>query len=133
MKTVLVVDDDPSVLTIASKWLQAEGVRLLTADNGADGLRMVREHRLDVVVLDLMMPRMHGYTLIQEIRNDPDRGHVRILVTSAKTYSSDIERTRRLGADGYLSKPYDCRSSGLPSLNYWGKAPVPRCAAANSC
>ncbi len=107
MKTVLVVDDDPSVLTIASKRLQAEGVRTLTADNGADGLRMVKEHRPDVVVLDLMMPRMHGYTLIQEIRNDPDRGHVRILVTSAKTYSSDIERTRRLGADRYLSKPYD--------------------------
>ena len=107
MKTVLVVDDDPSVLTIASKRLQAEGVRTLTADDGADGLRMVKEHRPDVVVLDLMMPKMHGYTLIQKIRNDPDLGHVRILVTSSKTYSSDIERTRRLGADRYLSKPYD--------------------------
>ena len=107
MKTVLVVDDDPSTLTIASKRLQAEGVRTLTADDGADGLRMLKEHRPDVVVLDLMMPKMHGYTLIQKIRNDPDLGHVRILVTSSKTYSSDIERTRRLGADRYLSKPYD--------------------------
>ena len=107
MKTVLVVDDDPSVLTIASKRLQAEGVRTLTADDGADGLRMLKEHRPDVVVLDLMMPKMHGYTLIQKIRNDPDLGHIRILVTSSKTYSSDIERTRRLGADRYLSKPYD--------------------------
>ena len=107
MKTVLVVDDDHSALTIASKRLQAEGVRTLTADDGADGLRMLKEHRPDVVVLDLMMPKMHGYTLIQKIRNDPDLGHVRILVTSSKTYSSDIERTRRLGADRYLSKPYD--------------------------
>ncbi len=107
MKTVLVVDDDPSTLTIASKRLQAEGVRTLTAGDGADGLRMLKEHRPDVVVLDLMMPKMHGYTLIQKIRNDPDLGHVRILVTSSKTYSSDIERTRRLGADRYLSKPYD--------------------------
>ena len=107
MKTVLVVDDDPSVLTIASKRLQAEGVRTLTAADGADGLRKAKEHRPDVVVLDLMMPGMHGYTLIQQIRNDPDLGHVRILVTSSKTYSSDIERTKRLGADRYLSKPYD--------------------------
>ena len=107
MKTVLVVDDDPSTLTIASTRLQAEGVRTLTADNGADGLRMVKEQRPNVVVLDLMMPKMHGYTLIQEIRNDPDLNHVRILVTSAKTYSSDIERTRRLGADRYLTKPYN--------------------------
>jgi phosphoribosyl 1,2-cyclic phosphodiesterase len=68
---------------------------------------MVKAHRPDVVVLDLMMPKMHGYTLIQEIRNDPSLGHVRILVTSSKTYSTDIERTRRLGADRYLSKPYD--------------------------
>jgi phosphoribosyl 1,2-cyclic phosphodiesterase len=107
MKKVLVVDDDPAILTIASNRLQAEGVQTLTADNGADGLHMVREHRPDVVVVDLMMPKMHGYTLIQEIRNDPNLSHVKILVTSAKTYSSDIERTRRLGADRYLSKPYD--------------------------
>ena len=107
MKTVLVIDDDPAVLTIASKRLQSEGIRTLTADNGADGLRMVKEHRPEVVVLDLMMPGMHGYTLIQEIRNDASLSHVRILVTSAKTYSSDIERTQRLGADRYLSKPYD--------------------------
>ena len=85
MKNVLVVDDDPSVLTIASRRLEAEGVRTLTAANGADGLRMAKEHRPDLVVLDLMMPGMHGYTLIQEIRNDPQLSHVRILVTSAKT------------------------------------------------
>ena len=107
MKKVLVVDDDPAMLTIASRRLQAESVQTLIADNGADGLHLVREHRPDVVVVDLMMPKMHGYTLIQEIRNDPNLSHVKILVTSAKTYSSDIERTRRLGADRYLSKPYD--------------------------
>jgi phosphoribosyl 1,2-cyclic phosphodiesterase len=107
VKTVLIVDDDPAILTVASKRLHAEGVRTMTAENGADGLRMAKEHRPDVVVLDLMMPGMHGYTLIQEIRNDPAQEHVRILVTSAKTYSSDIERTRRLGADRYLSKPYN--------------------------
>ena len=107
MKKVLVVDDDPAMLTIASNRLKSESVQTLIADNGADGLHMVREHRPDVVVLDLMMPKMHGYTLIQEIRNDPNLSHVKILVTSAKTYSSDVERTRRLGADRYLSKPYD--------------------------
>ena len=107
MKKVLVVDDDPSVLTIASHRLQSESIATLTADNGIEGLRLVREHRPEVVVTDLMMPKMHGYTFIQEIRGDPTLSHVKILVTSAKTYSSDVERTRRLGADRYLSKPYD--------------------------
>lgn len=107
MKKVLVVDDNPSLLSIAVSRLQKEAVEILTADNGADGLHMVKEHRPDVVILDLMMPKMHGYTLIQEIRNDPSLSHVKILVTSAKTYASDVERTRRLGADRYLTKPYD--------------------------
>jgi len=107
MKKVLVVDDDPSMLTLALNRLQTESVEVLTADNGADGLHMAREHRPDVVVLDLMMPKMHGYTLIQEIHNDPALSHVKILVTSAKAYASDVERTLRLGADRYLTKPYD--------------------------
>jgi DNA-binding response OmpR family regulator len=107
MKKVLVVDDDPAILTVAQRRLQAESVEVLIANNGADGLHMAKEHRPDVVILDLMMPKMHGYTLIQEIRNDPSLSHVKILVTSAKTYSSDVERTRRLGADRYLGKPYD--------------------------
>ncbi|MEO6873042.1 MAG: response regulator [Chthoniobacterales bacterium] len=125
MKTVLVVDDDPAVLTVASKRLQAEGVRTLTAADGVDGLRKAKEHRPDVVVLDLMMPGMHGYTLIQQIRNDPDLGHVRILVTSSKTYSSDIERTKRLGADRYLSKPYDLQEFWTTVAELLGDTPPP--------
>src|SRR5205085_12187199 len=93
--------------TLASNRLRAEAVEVLTAGNGAEGLHMVREHRPDVVVLDLMMPKMHGYTLIQEIRNDASLSDIKIVVASAKTYPSDVERTRRLGADRYLSKPYD--------------------------
>src|SRR5271166_4042059 len=125
MKSVLVVDDAPSALAIATQRLQAEGVRTLTADNGTEGLRMAKEHRPDVVVLDLMMPGMHGYTLIQEIRNDPNLNHVRILVTSAKTYSSDIERTRRLGADRYLSKPYDLQAFWDTIVELLGEARPP--------
>ena len=85
MKRVLVVDDDPAMLTLATNRLQTESVQVLTADNGADGLHMAREHRPDVVVLDLMMPKMHGYTLIQEIRNDPTLSHIKILVTDRKS------------------------------------------------
>lgn len=109
LKKVLVVDDDPAILTVATKRLQAESLEVLTATNGLDGLRIAREQRPDVIITDLMMAKMHGYTFIQEIRNDPALSHVKILVTSAKTYASDVERTRQLGADRYLSKPYDLK------------------------
>lgn len=132
MKKVLLIDDNPAILTFMSKRLQAEAVETLTADNGADGLRRVREDLPDVVVLDLMMPGMHGYTLIQEIRNDPNLSHVKILVISAKTYAADVERARRLGADRYLCKPFDLQvfwvtiaellgeSSPSFTIRFWG-------------
>ena len=107
MKKVLLIDDNPAILSFMSKRLQAEAVEILTADNGVDGLRRVKEGQLNVVVMDLMMPKMHGYTLIQEIRADPNLSHIKILVISAKTYPADVERAMRLGADRYLSKPFD--------------------------
>jgi len=107
MKKVLIVDDDPSILTIASKRLQVESLQVLTANNGVEGLRLAKENRPDLLILDLMMPKMHGFTVIQEIRKDPDIRHVKILVTSAKTYATDVERVGQIGADRYLSKPYN--------------------------
>jgi phosphoribosyl 1,2-cyclic phosphodiesterase/CheY-like chemotaxis protein len=107
MKKVLIVDDDPSILKIASMRLRAEAVEILTAGDGAEGLRLIREHRPAVVVLDLMMPKMHGFTVLQQIRGDPLLRSIKVLVTSAKGYASDIEQIRRQGADRYLRKPYD--------------------------
>ena len=107
MKKVLIVDDDPSILKIASMRLRAEAVEILTAGDGAEGLRLAREHRPAVVVLDLMMPKVHGFTVLQQIREDPALRQIKILVTSAKGYASDVERIQQLGADRYLRKPYD--------------------------
>ena len=107
MKKVLIVDDDPSILKIASMRLRAEAVEVITAGDGAEGLRMIRGHRPAVVVLDLMMPKVHGFSVLQEVRSDPSLCLTKILVTSAKGYSADVERIQKLGADRYLHKPYD--------------------------
>lgn len=60
MKKVLLIDDNPAILAFMAKRLKSENVETLTADNGADGLLIAKEHLPDVVVLDLMMPKMHG-------------------------------------------------------------------------
>ncbi|MCZ6490642.1 MAG: response regulator [Acidobacteria bacterium] len=106
MTKVLLVDDDPSVLAIATKRLEAEAVQILTATDGVEALRIIRESHPDVVVLDVMMPKMHGYTVIQEIRKDSSLSHVKVIVSSAKTYPADVETAMQLGADRFLSKPY---------------------------
>jgi phosphoribosyl 1,2-cyclic phosphodiesterase len=107
MKLVLVVDDDPSILKIASMRLRAEAVEVITARDGVEALRMIRDHRPALVVLDLMMPKVHGFSVLQEVRSDPSLRTTKILVTSAKGYSTDVERIQKLGADRYLHKPYD--------------------------
>jgi len=107
MKKVLIVDDDPSILKIASMRLRAEALEILTASDGAEGLRLIRDHRPAVVVLDLMMPKVHGFSVLQQVRSDPSLRATKILVTSAKGYASDVERVQKLGADRYLHKPYD--------------------------
>ena len=125
MKKVLLIDDNAAILTFMAKRLKSENVETLTADNGADGLRMAREHHPDVVVLDLMMPKMHGYSLIQEIRNDTNLGKVKILVITAKTYAADLERTIRLGADRYLSKPFDLQVFWKTIADLLGETKLP--------
>ena len=107
MKKVLIVDDDPSILKIASMRLRAEAVEVLTAGDGAEGLRMIRDHRPAVVILDLMMPKVHGFSVLQQVRSDPSLRTTKILITSAKGYAADVERIQKLGADRYLHKPYD--------------------------
>jgi phosphoribosyl 1,2-cyclic phosphodiesterase/CheY-like chemotaxis protein len=104
---VVLVDDDEDIRMVATKRLAAAGYEVLAAADGLEGLALVRAERPHLVLLDLMMPRMHGFTVCQEIRSDPTLNSTRILVSSAKAFPVDKEKARELGADGYLAKPYD--------------------------
>ncbi len=105
MAKVLVIDDDLIVRTIVTKRLEADGHQVLTASDGEAGWAAAREKRPDLVILDLMMPKMHGYAVIEAIRRDPALSHVRIIVCSMKGYASDARAALNLGADRYLTKP----------------------------
>src|SRR5271168_1493186 len=87
--------------------LNAFGFEVFAAPDGEEGLRLVREKRPDAVVLDLMMPKMHGFAVCQAIRNDPELKDLFIVVGSAKAYAADIKKVKTLGANIYLQKPYD--------------------------
>lgn len=106
MKKALIIDDDAVVRLLTETWLSECGYQVLTAPNGETGLEVVRSERPDVVVLDLMMPRMHGYTVCQEIQNDAELQGIRVVVASAKAYPVDIRKAKELGASAYLVKPY---------------------------
>lgn len=107
METIVLVDDDADIRRIVELRLRMAGFRIVTASDGEAGLELIKAEKPRVALLDLMMPRKHGFAVCQEIRSDPGLRGVYIIVGSAKTYAPDIRRAKELGADLYVTKPYD--------------------------
>jgi CheY-like chemotaxis protein len=104
--TILVADDEPALLRLMAFVLQKQGHIMLTASNGEDALRMVRQHRPDLVVLDIMMPRLDGFEVAQTIRADPEIAGTPIVMLSAKAQDEDVQRGLAAGVDTYITKPF---------------------------
>ncbi|WP_394834019.1 sigma-54 dependent transcriptional regulator [Pendulispora rubella] len=104
-KQVLIVDDEPNLRKILSAQLSRDGYDVLTAEDGEEGLQLLREHHIDLVVTDLKMPKVDGMTLLREaIREDPDLPIV--MITAHGTVDTAVEALK-LGAFDYLTKPFD--------------------------
>ncbi len=107
MEKIVLVDDDADIRRVVEIRLRMAGFQVLTAADGETGLQLIRAEKPRLALLDLMMPRKHGFAVCQEIRSDPNLRGIRIIVTSAKTYAPDVKKAKELGADVYLTKPYD--------------------------
>ena len=108
MRQVLVVEDDPAVREIVTEFLGAEGYVVHEACNGAEALAHVREQRPDLIVPDLMMPVMDGWSFVEACRSSPWWGRVPIIVTSAAAdLPGTAEQLRAIGVRACLPKPLD--------------------------
>jgi DNA-binding response OmpR family regulator len=103
------IDDEPYILRSLSYLLTREGYQVETASNGEDGLARVRALRPPLVFLDIMMPRMNGYEVCEQIRQDPDLAGTHVIMLSAKGQQIDRERGLLGGADEYMTKPFSPR------------------------
>ena len=106
MSTVLVVDDEPSIVELARIYLERDGFRVETAGSGPEGLRAVAEHCPDLVILDVMLPGLDGFGVCREIRRQADTP---ILMLTARIEDTDKIVGLELGADDYLTKPFSPR------------------------
>jgi len=106
MARVLVVDDEPDVLLLCRLNLEQRGHQVLEAPNGDEALDLAREGVLDLVVLDLMLPGIDGYQVLQALRADDRTSGIPVLVLTAKSLQADRERSRQLGAAAFLTKPF---------------------------
>jgi two-component system alkaline phosphatase synthesis response regulator PhoP len=106
MGRVLVVDDEPDVLLLCRLNFQQRGHEVLETSDGTSALRLAREHRPDVIVLDLMLPGITGYDVLGALQRDDRTADIPVLVLTAKSLRADRERSHGLGASGFLTKPF---------------------------
>lgn len=106
MGRVLVVDDEPDVLLLCRLNLQQRGHELLEAADGSTALEIARDRHPDVIVLDLMLPGISGYDVLEELQRDAATTDIPVLVLTAKSLRADRERSHGLGASAFLTKPF---------------------------
>ncbi|MFA5138185.1 MAG: response regulator [Elusimicrobiota bacterium] len=103
---ILVVEDDPGLVDFLTACLKCDGYTVEVACGGRLGCEKARSLKPDLVILDLLLPDMHGFDVCQNLRKEESLNGVKILVSTAKAYPSDRRAALRLGADGFLVKPY---------------------------
>lgn len=103
---VLIVDDEPDILALCSYHLAKAGYRVSTASTGPEGLGAAREERPALVVLDLMLPGMSGFDVLERLRADDTTHDIAVLMLTARREEPDRIRGLSLGADDYLTKPF---------------------------
>lgn len=106
-KRILICDDDPVILRLLEVNLQLEGYEVLSADNGESAIEVAREDQPDLIVLDIMMPRLDGYETCARLKEDDDTKNIPVVFLSAKAQQSDIDKGKAFGIADYLTKPFD--------------------------
>lgn len=110
MPTILIVDDEAHLRTLIQQTLEDledEGVELMTASNGEDALAAIEASRPQLVFLDVMMPKMNGFDVCQRAKRDLGLTDVYVVLLTAKGQEFDRQRGQEVGADLYMTKPFD--------------------------
>lgn len=104
--TVLIVDDVPTNVMLVQAILKKEGYTLLTCDSGVKALRIAHDKHPNLILLDIMMPEMDGYEVLQHLKSDPDTNNIPVIIMSALSDMQSIVKGYQLGATEYVTKPF---------------------------
>lgn len=104
---ILVVDDEPDLVRVLEFGLRASGYTVEMASDGQEGLKKAREWKPDVILLDLMLPKLDGYKVCRLLKFDDRFKHIPIIILSARTQEGDQTLALEMGANRFVTKPYD--------------------------
>lgn len=107
MKKILIVDDEQDIVESLKFVLEASNFTCYTADNGEDGLRMAKEIVPDLIILDVMMPKINGYKISRLLKYDAKYKNIPILMVTARSQEEDKLIGEETGADEYITKPFE--------------------------
>ena len=107
-KTILIVDDEPDIVNLTEKFLKLGDFNTITCNNGRDAIEIVRESydKIALILLDIMMPGTSGYSVLKEIKTNEKYKDIIVVLFTVKSFNEDIQKGKKLGADGYLTKPF---------------------------
>lgn len=104
---ILLVDDSPLIINVMSGFLKNHGFKVHTANNGVEAIEKTFKELPDLIILDVMMPKMNGYQVCRLLKSDPETSHIPIVILTVKDHTYDKYWGAQIGADGYLSKESD--------------------------
>ena len=106
-RKILTCDDEKHIVRLIQVNLERQGYEVITAYNGLECLEKVKEDRPDLIVLDVMMPEMTGFEVLEKLKNDPETENIPVIMLTARAQDSDVLRGWQSGVECYLTKPFN--------------------------
>jgi len=106
-KRILFIDDEPTVLLVSELILRSLGYDIITADGGTRGIEVLKTENVDLILLDLMMPDIHGLDVLKSIKENEELKNIPVIMQTGIKDNHDIDMAYKLGASGVLIKPYN--------------------------
>lgn len=104
---ILLIEDNKDICESVTEILELENFKVVSADNGVSGIKMIDDHRPDMILCDIYMPDMDGYTVCRLVKDNPETAEIPFIFLTAKAEQKDREKALLLGCDDYLVKPFD--------------------------
>ncbi len=107
MKKIMIVDDEPQILTLVKIMFEMKGYRVSEAKSGAECLKKLKNEKPDLILLDIMLPGEDGWEILKEIKKDEKTKNIPVAMFSVRTSKDSIKKSLESGADAHINKPFD--------------------------